>query len=218
MKLSFNEFLEAVKGSKKVYPNPKVTLILPGRSELDTIQVYNYLELITKNFDPDMVKLLLNSINTYLHNLNYSFEYYGKFKVDAYKLDQFVELIYILENKLEKSKSIDHSGKNKITPKTFVDYLQNNDKAKLLAILHDIFVDAKPKDISKFILALIILQYIQIPYPRTKLYDAIRIEFYDFGTNQAMNIYLGDTISSNNKFSDKEIEGAKNLIENRLKG
>ena len=218
MNLTFNEFLEAVKGSKTKYVEHNFIFTFPGLSKLDTIQVYNYLEQITKNFDPFMVKLILKSVNTYLNNMNNSFGYKEFFGVDAYELDQFIELISILEDKLENSESIKQTDKTNVPPKTFVDYLQNNQKDKLINLLHNLLDDAKPKDIAKFILVLKDLQYIHIPTPKTDLYYAMRSEFNEIGTNSALNIYLSDTLNNNNKFTDQEMEEAKKLIENGLRG
>ena len=218
MKLSFNEFLEAIKGSKTKHVDPNWTFTFPDASQLDTIQIYNYLELITKCFDPCMVKLILKSINTYLTNLNNSFGYKEFFGVDAFKLDQFVELIYILESAIENGKSIKQLGKANIPPKKFVDYLQNNDKAKLLIKLHDLLDGAVPKEFAKYVFALRELYYIQIPTTKKKLYDAMRIEFNEIGTDSAMNSYLGETLSNNSKITKQEIEETKKLIENRLNG
>lgn len=322
MKFTFNEFLEAVKGSTKKHVDPNFIFIFPGSSKLDTIQVYNYLEMVTRNFDPGMVKLILNSLNTYLDNMNNSFGYNEFFGKDAFELDQFVELRSILGSKLgnnhpiaksstvnpleikekfelkmlegydsslnynvsdsiyyqkkfEEFKEVSLRGnmipmsestfiemqikyfnalsgkleltqindisrvqnyigyldrkkicilnrsdntKDSIPQKAFEEYLQNGDKIKLIKLLHSLLDNAKSKEFAKFIIALSDLNYIHIPNPRNSLYQAMRNEFGNIGTDSALNGYLCEkiTTTSKTKIIFQEIETTKALIEKYL--
>ena len=117
--VSFDEFLDKVSGTNGSILSDSLNTVYP--SNLSLIEIYNYLEKITDNFDVEKVSITLKSVRTYLDKLNnsydFNFYFYSKKypdkilkKVDAFKLDQFVELISILENKLETCLSDKQKG------------------------------------------------------------------------------------------------------------
>jgi len=235
MKLSLNEFLDAVSGFEDWTSDTCPPMHIPvSTNKFDPLQTYDYLKKITNNFDPYIVQLTLKRINVYIHNLNVNMQelkndtdsdhlfFFNNRELDAFKFDQFVELISMLENSLKTNRSIEHSNRrddtnSNIPQKTFVYYLQYKDKAKLLTLLHDLLSCAKPKDFARFIFALRDFYYLDIPTPKTNLYKAMKDEFGEIGAASGMNNYFVDNSTSQSRITTSEIESAKKLIEEGLK-
>ena len=233
--LSLNQFLYEVSGFEDWTSDTCPPMRIPvSTSKFDPLQTYDYLKKITNNFDPYFVQLTLKRINVYIHNLNVNMQelknntdsdhlfFFNNMELDAFKFDQFIELISELESNLKTNQSIKHSNRrdntnSNIPQKTFVDYLQYKDKAKLLTLLHDLLSCAKPKDFARFIFALRDLYYLDIPTPKTNLYKAMKDEFGEIGATSGMNNYFADNSTSHGIITTSEIESSKKLIEEGLK-
>lgn len=88
--------------------------------------------------------------------------------------------------------------------KKFIDWIiTSKDKVKIISLLHKILNGKKGKDVAHVIIALMESGMIIIPKPRTDLYESMRVEFGDIGTDQSINDILNPA---------NEYKREKNLI------
>ncbi|MFY9154117.1 MAG: hypothetical protein WAO52_19005 [Prolixibacteraceae bacterium] len=75
--------------------------------------------------------------------------------------------------------------------KKFIDWIiTSKDKPKIISLLHEILNGKKGRPVAHVILALMESGMIIIPKPRTDLYESMRVEFGDIGTDQSINDIL----------------------------
>jgi len=121
MELTFNDFLEDASGFEEwKSDNGKIINFPQSICKFDPLLTYDYLKKITDNFNPYIVQLTLKRINVYINALNeriqqlkeehidYSF-FFEMRELDAFKFEQFIELISMLEAGLNNKHSVEHS-------------------------------------------------------------------------------------------------------------
>jgi len=115
LNLSFDDFLVSVAGTENYFELYMGLKNKPSNSKLRSIEIYNYLEKISSNFNAHKTEIILKEIDLYLIELNESYAmnyqiYKARYpnrdqenQVNAFKIEQFVDTISLLEDKLKRT-------------------------------------------------------------------------------------------------------------------